>query len=301
MGNAMRLLEAIVDANHRALAGDPKAGLRPSEHADSLPVVALTCLDARLNPVLPEVLGIPEEQFLWVRNAGNVVGGPFSSAARALALACLLEGAREILVIGHTDCRVARQSVMSLLDRFSALGISRDRLPENLLETFGLFASEPQNVHAACDTLRKSPIIPPHVPVHGLMVDLDTGRLEWLVNGYTTLPTTTAEAVQATVASVRETLGRLGDWTEFRIGSVALSDLPIGRTVAGAIDRLESTLGKLEQALGTASSISGPAVTPAPSHESGVEPAEGGPQDPSGSKKAIPIPPPVTRLRLRDR
>ena len=47
----MRLFEAIIAANHRALAGDAGAGLHPSEFEDELPVVALTCIDARLNPL----------------------------------------------------------------------------------------------------------------------------------------------------------------------------------------------------------------------------------------------------------
>ena len=52
----MRLFEAILEANHRAGAGDEKAGLHPAEFADALPVAALTCIDARLNPLIPEVL-----------------------------------------------------------------------------------------------------------------------------------------------------------------------------------------------------------------------------------------------------
>jgi hypothetical protein len=32
----MRLFEAILDANHRAAAGDPNAGLRPAEFAPAL-------------------------------------------------------------------------------------------------------------------------------------------------------------------------------------------------------------------------------------------------------------------------
>jgi hypothetical protein len=39
----MRLFESIIDANHRAVAGDASAGLHPAEFADALPVVALTC------------------------------------------------------------------------------------------------------------------------------------------------------------------------------------------------------------------------------------------------------------------
>ncbi|MGA4643375.1 carbonic anhydrase [Limisphaera sp. 4302-co] len=295
----MRLVEAIVDANHRALSGDAQAGLRPAEHADSLPVVALSCLDARLNPVLPEVLGIPEEQFLWVRNAGNVVGGPLSSAARSLAMACLLEGAREILVIGHTDCRVARQSVLGLLERFRSLGVSRDLLPDNLLESFGLFASEPQNVHTACEILRKSPLIPPRIPVHGLMVDLETGRLDWLVNGYANLPAV-PETIQATVASVRETLGRVGEWMDFRVGSAALSDLPIGRTVADAVDLLEQKLGKLEQAFHTVPDSRGSGTGAPPAAESSTRPDAPSP-DPSGADRTIPVPPPVSQWRGKGR
>ena len=50
---AMRLFEAIVDANHRAVAGDTSAGLHPAEFENELPLVALTCIDVRLNALLP--------------------------------------------------------------------------------------------------------------------------------------------------------------------------------------------------------------------------------------------------------
>src|SRR5216684_8949533 len=106
-----RLLEVIIDANHRALAGDAAAGLHPKDFADSLPLVALTCIDVRLNPLMPSVLGIPEEQFIWLRNAGNIITSPTSSTMRSLALACSIKGGREIAVIGHTDCRVRQSSV----------------------------------------------------------------------------------------------------------------------------------------------------------------------------------------------
>jgi len=35
----MHLFEAIIDANHRAVAGDNSAGLHPAEFADALPVI----------------------------------------------------------------------------------------------------------------------------------------------------------------------------------------------------------------------------------------------------------------------
>ena len=75
----MRLIEKMVEANHRAVAGDSSAGLRPADYAESLPLIALTCVDPRLNPLLPEVLGIPEDDFIWLRNAGNIISHAFSS------------------------------------------------------------------------------------------------------------------------------------------------------------------------------------------------------------------------------
>src|SRR5205814_2945434 len=119
----MRLLEAIIDANHRALAGDTTAGIQPGDYVDELPIVALTCIDPRLNPLMPQVLGIPEEQFIWLRNAGNILTSPTSSTVRSVALACVIKGGKEIAVLGHTDCRVRQTSVSELTDRFRALGI----------------------------------------------------------------------------------------------------------------------------------------------------------------------------------
>ena len=63
----MRLFEAIIDANHRALAGDAAAGLHVGEFETALPLAALTCIDPRLNALFPGVLGLPKEKFIWLR------------------------------------------------------------------------------------------------------------------------------------------------------------------------------------------------------------------------------------------
>jgi len=138
----MRLFEAIIDANHRAVAGDTNAGLHPADFADELPVIALTCIDPRLNAFFPNVLALPAEQFIWLRNAGNIIFDPMSSMMRTLALACAVKGGKEIAIIGHTDCQVCKTTTMALLDKFRELGVERHLLPENLNEFFGLFSSE---------------------------------------------------------------------------------------------------------------------------------------------------------------
>jgi len=232
----MRLFEAILEANPRA-ADAHQTKLNLETQGDALPVAALTCIDARLNHLLPEVLGLPEEKFIWLRNAGNIITGPLSSTMRSLALACAIKGAREIVLIGHTDCLVGKATMMKLTDAMRMLGIDRQKLPENLNEYFGLFASERQNVIRGADLVRSSPLIGAQVPVHGLLVDVQSGRLEWLVNGYQTLgrasisyaealKQTAADTLKQTASDALSTLSsRLPD---FKPGEIKFPEFRIG-------------------------------------------------------------------------
>ena len=241
----MKLFEAILEANHRAVAGDEKAGLHPAEFADALPVAALTCIDARLNPLIPEVLGVPEEQFIWLRNAGNIITSSLSSTMRSLALACAVKGGKEIAVIGHTDCLVCKTSTMQLLECFQRLGIQRQLLPDNLNEYFGMFSSERQNVLKACDLIRHSPLIGPAIPVHGLLLDLNTGNLEWLVNGYEKWDTM-GDKWNDTLKSAGETIDKLKTLTDFQVGEMKFPETKIGEAVTRAEDWLSQKVEALQ-------------------------------------------------------
>lgn len=209
----MRLLEAIIDVNQRRVGGDRDARL-PADAQEALPLAALTCIDARLNHLFPDVLGVPEEQFIWLRNAGNIITGPLSSTTRSIALACAIKGAKEIAIIGHTDCLVGKTTVIQLLERMAALGVDRRRLPENLVEYFGLFGSERQNVIRSTETVRSSPLIGTKIPVHGLLIDLPSGKLEWVVNGYnaqatSALPGKVGDAFRAAEGAL-DTFAKIG-------------------------------------------------------------------------------------------
>jgi carbonic anhydrase len=276
----MRLLEAIIDANHRALAGDSSAGLHPAEFADALPLVALTCIDVRLNALLPQVLGVPQEQFIWLRNAGNIITGPQSSTMRSLSLACAVKGGKEIAIIGHTDCQIGKTTTMQLLERLRAIGVERHMLPDNLNEFFGMFGSDRQNVIKATDIARQSPLIGPKIPIHGLLVDIETGKVDWLVNGYQaaeTMSTRWNELVQ----SAGQTVDKLKSLTDFNIGEMKFPETKIGETVLNAENWLSEHVQKLEMKPTEAAPGSGTAKSP--------------PVPPR-----IPLPPPIRpRVHLR--
>ena len=175
---------------------------------------------------------MPESHFIWLRNAGNIITGPLSSTLRSLALACAVKGGQEILILGHTDCLVRKTGTMELLAKFAALGVERARLPENLQAYFGLFASERQNVLQAVEHVRASPLIGPRVPVHGALLDLATGRLELLVNGYQVLANATSAAPAGTTKPAAQLQSPSAAHADLPLGEVNLPELKIGEAAA---------------------------------------------------------------------
>ena len=263
----MRLLESILDANNRAVAGDASAGLHPADFPDALPIAALTCVDPRLNAYFPNALGLPAEQFIWLRNAGNIITSTLSSTMRSLALSCAVKGAREIVVIGHTDCQICKTTTMALLEKLKALGVDRGRLPENINEFFGTFGSERQNVIKACDLIRNSPLIGPAIPVHGLLLDLESGRLDWVVNGYETLTAHQAAGLPGNVPLPKagDHFESLGAFKDFAMGEMKFPETKIGEVAAhieqaiskevheagaGLAQKVEPVAERVEQAAG---------------------------------------------------
>ncbi|HEX3988317.1 MAG TPA: carbonic anhydrase [Verrucomicrobiae bacterium] len=233
----MRLFEAILAANQRALAGDGAAGVHVADYADELPVVALTCIDPRLNRLLPGALGLPEDNFIWLRNAGNIISGPLSSTIRSIAMACAIKGGREIAVIGHTDCRVSQTSASALIDQFKTLGVERQQLPDNITEYFGLFTGVRQNVIHCVDVVRSSPLIGHKIVVQGLLIDIQTGALEWVVNGYESPERVIVPAPGLQFPQLDSLVGSLGGNAPFQMGEMKSSDLKIGETAQTAADQ----------------------------------------------------------------
>jgi carbonic anhydrase len=287
----MRLFEAILDANHRAVAGDASAGLHPADFADSMPVVALTCIDPRLNAYFPNALALPTEQFIWLRNAGNIITSTLSSTMRSIAMACAIKGGREIVVIGHTDCQVCKTTVMQLLDKLKALGVDRSRLPENVADFFGTFGSERQNVIKACDFIRNSPLIGPKIPVHGLLLDINTGRLDWVVNGYDALQTHVSPQMPAgAVPKPSDALGSIGAFKDFAMGEMKFPEMKIGEIGSHVGQTISQDVGKLGTDIGQ--KIASVADSTGQAIEQGAQSAEKNwQQSPPIRMKPSPLPP----------
>ena len=72
----------------------------------------------------------------------------------------------------------------ALKEKMIARGIKEEDIAKyDLAEWIGGFESEEQNVIDVVEKIKNHPLIP-DVPVHGLIIDIVTGELKVLVDGY---------------------------------------------------------------------------------------------------------------------
>ena len=158
-------------------------------HAPRKHTAIVTCMDCRLVRMFEDALGLLRGDVLELRTAGATISQPERPRAandliRSLAGGVYLLGVREILVIGHTNCGLAHANPTVLTATMQALGVDPNKLIEQeglgnvqgLVRWLGAFDDVHINVQEVVQVIRSSPYLP-RVPVHGLVIDIETGRL----------------------------------------------------------------------------------------------------------------------------
>jgi len=151
-------------------------------HHPQKKLAILTCMDCRLVDFLEPALGLKRWDAKIIRNAGNSIVG--EDVIRSIAVALYGLGAEEVMVVGHTQCGMAHVDIKALKSKMIESGILEDDISKyDLSEWIGGFESEEENVIDVCEKIKNHPLIP-DVPIHGLIIDIVTGKLKILVNGY---------------------------------------------------------------------------------------------------------------------
>ncbi len=161
-------------------------------------LVILTCMDTRLVELLPRAMGVRNGDVKMIKNAGAGVSHPFGSVMRSVLVAIYELGAAEIAVVGHHGCGMTGLSCASVLEKAKARGVGDDVLAT--LQHSGIdlqrwligFDHVEDGVKQSVGIIRNHPLLPRDVPVHGLIIHPETGKLDVLVDGYE--PVTTAQA-----------------------------------------------------------------------------------------------------------
>lgn len=94
---------------------------------------------------------------------------------------------KEIFIVGHYDCGVALTSSKDILHNMRSRGVSEQQL--KLIEKdfqvwLDPYTDPTKNVLTVIKKLKANPFIPNDIPIHGLIIDPHTGKLDLLADGY---------------------------------------------------------------------------------------------------------------------
>ncbi|NVN89445.1 MAG: carbonic anhydrase [Desulfuromonadales bacterium] len=182
----MTLLEAVLQANRTFTKPD---AFPPLPKNPTRQLAIFTCMDTRLVDFLEPAMGLKRGDAKVIKNAGNTIVDPKAGAViRSLVAGIFLLGVEEIFVIGHRDCGMAEVDVSALKQKMISRGISEsliDHYVPDMSQWLGSFSHPLDNVENVVGIIRRNPLIPADVPVHGLLFCPNDGHLELVVNGYT--------------------------------------------------------------------------------------------------------------------
>ncbi len=185
----MKALEEILTFNEQFVAEKKYEEFTTSKLPNKRMVI-LTCMDTRLLELLPRALNVRNGDIKLIKNAGAVINHPFGSVMRSILVAVYQLNADEVLVIGHHDCGMGGLKAEDMIKCMKERGVQDEML--DTLEYSGIdvkkwlrgFSKVEDSVANSVSIIKNHPLLPENVPVHGLVINPETGKLDVVVNGY---------------------------------------------------------------------------------------------------------------------
>jgi carbonic anhydrase len=152
-------------------------------------IVVLSCMDTRLVELLPKAMNLRNGDVKIVKSAGAIVNHPFGGIMRSLLVAVYELKAEEVYVVGHYDCGMSAIDPDIMLGHMKERGITEETIDLitysgiDLREWLRGFGDVKTSVNKSVDLVRSHPLMPKGVPVHGLVIDPGTGRLDLVTDG----------------------------------------------------------------------------------------------------------------------
>ncbi len=152
-------------------------------------IVILTCMDTRLVELLPKAMNMRNGDVKIVKSAGAIVNHPFGAVIRSILVALYELKAEEVYVIGHHDCGMSAVDPHKMIDKMIDRGVNKDII--NIVKYSGIdlvewlrgFGDVTTSIQKSVDLIRNHPLMPNGIPVHGLVMDPNTGKLDLITNG----------------------------------------------------------------------------------------------------------------------
>lgn len=183
-------LSQILQANETMLSSQVYENYQTSKFPDKRMLI-LTCMDARLVEFLELAMGVGHGEAIIIRVAGAQVNHPFDSVMRSILVAINMLHADEIIIVGHHDCGMQCLDKHMFIEKLEERGVTENtiRMMENagigIKDWLGAFDNVYASVRNTVSIIMNHPfLIGSDIPVHGLVIDPHTGKLELVVDGY---------------------------------------------------------------------------------------------------------------------
>lgn len=153
-------------------------------------MVILTCMDTRLVELLPKAMNLRNGDAKLIKNAGAIVSHPFGSIMRSIIVAVYELGAHEVVVVGHHGCGMTGLNSADVLAKAKERGVSADvldTLTHSGIDLAGWltgFDHVEEGIVNSVNMIRNHPLLPKDLPVHGLIIHPETGKLDMIEDGY---------------------------------------------------------------------------------------------------------------------
>ena len=185
----MRILDEVLAYNEQFVKDKEYEEFATSKLPNKRMVI-LSCMDTRLMELLPHALNVKNGDVKLIKNAGAVINHPFGSVMRSILVAIYQLQADEVLVIGHHDCGMGGLKADDMIPNMKKRGVTQKTL--DTLEYSGInvqswlkgFSNVEDSVAHSVDVIKNHPLLPENTPVHGLVINPETGKLDLVVNGY---------------------------------------------------------------------------------------------------------------------
>jgi carbonic anhydrase len=185
----MTILQEILSYNRSFIQNKKYEKYQTDKFPDKR-IVILSCMDTRLVELLPKAMDLRNGDFKHVKSAGAIVSHPFGSIMRSILVAIYELNAAEVMVVGHYDCGMSAINSERFLENVVKRGVRQETI--NVLKQAGInldlwlrgFDDVAESVKNSVTMIKNHPLLTPDIPVHGLIIDPETGRLDLIVNGY---------------------------------------------------------------------------------------------------------------------
>jgi carbonic anhydrase len=185
----MKLLNELLDYNGKFVEEERFKDFSTTKFPNKRMVI-ITCMDTRLVELLPKALNLKNGDVKIVKNAGALVTHPFGSIMRSVLVAVYQLQADEVFVIGHHDCGMSGMKADTVIESMKERGISDDALDSltysgiEVKDWLRGFEKVEDSVAHSVHMVKKHPLMPSDVPVHGLVIHPETGKLDLVIDGY---------------------------------------------------------------------------------------------------------------------